>query len=102
MIIDFHGTINETENCKGVWINTIDIQLTNGNIITLDRDTTYHYVVDGYLFMEWCGVYWWTGTMANYNLCAEMLEGAKIVNVCIEDDADLDYDVTITNMVFSF
>lgn len=79
-----------------VMINTIDFRLSTREIITVDRDTTEYSIKDGRLDMTWRGCYVWDGEHAYYPFGDDdLLKGAEVVSVDLEDDADEDYYVTV-------
>lgn len=85
-----------------VMINTAVFQLKCGIRVTVDRDRTEWGIEDGKLAMEWRECYLWEvndigvfdapAYLNEYG--AELFEGAKLVELNLEDDADSDYEVT--------
>ena len=107
MRVSFKAKVTETDNCKGIWLNTIRVKLRNGEIVTLDRNET-EFSINGHdADIEFCNVYSWdSGTdeenYANYNLFAEDFFGAKLLDWEVEDDADDDYKLRIIKKSLHF
>ena len=47
MRVFLKAKVTETKNCKGIWLNTITVQLLDKRIVALDRDTT-NYSINGH------------------------------------------------------
>lgn len=85
-----------------VMVNTAVFELKCGIRVTVDRDRTEWGITDGILEMDWSECYLWEvndigvfDTPAYLNeYGAELFEGAKLVALNLEDDADSDYEVT--------
>lgn len=100
MRIAFTGKTNKNY----VAINTITFSLKKGGTLTVDRTETDYTIANGVLSMEWRGCYIWeiNGVCTEEELrldddvFTELLQGAKIVNVDIEDDVEKDYTVKIS------
>lgn len=102
MTLYFTGTIHETKNCTGIWLNTISVKLSDGSIVTIDRDETEFTIEDNKFQMQWNNVYIWNGETEDHNIDVDMFEGAAIVNYEIEDDADDEYELVINDMSTNF
>ncbi len=92
--MDFVGKTNK----RYVMINTMTFRLKNGKEVILDRNYTGYDIEDGDLRMTWKGCYFWDGETVKYLTVddeAELAE-AELISVDIEDDADPDYEVVIT------
>lgn len=98
--MDFRGKTNKPY----VMINTLTFRLDNGKEVTIDREYTgYDIDEEGNLGMTWKGCYFWDDEHNDPNNPAylteedeEELADAELVSVNIEDDADDDYEVVIT------
>ena len=103
MRVAFSGTLHETEDCKGLRINLLSVRKTNGDMVLLDRDSTFYSIYpDGHFDAEFRNVYTWDPdqSLANYNLDLKDFVGAKLINYEIEDDADDDYNLIINEDSF--
>lgn len=104
MKVYLKAKVTETENCKGIWLNTITVQLADKSIVTLDRDTT-EYSINGHnADIEFSGVYalstvclWDSeeiGAM-DYSLKPEDFVRAKLLDWEVDDDADENYKLKL-------
>ena len=99
--IDFYGTTNRPY----VMVNTMMIAENScGNQLTIDRDTTWYNsedLEDGIFSVTWEEPYVWDGTEARYLTedDIEMLRDFRFVDLELEDDADADYEVYLTDVV---
>ena len=81
----------------------MSVRLKDGREITLDRDQTEYTVnEDGTMTMEWLGVYIWNGENPDYTISKDMMNGAKIISIDIEEDADPDYELMVDNSQVQF
>lgn len=93
-----------------VMINTLKIQLNSGSVLTLDRHNTEYSISDSnksgeYLLnMKWTNCYLWAIDEENLwcddealieEDCEKLFEGAKFIELELEDNADEDYYVSI-------
>lgn len=96
MKICFEGRVTVAKEWNGVYMNTIDVRMPDGQVVTLDRDeTNYDMHPDGTCDIEWHGVYKWDGENPDYNITEDDFRFAEIVSYSIEDDAPDEYDLTI-------
>ena len=95
MNISMNGKIHETANCRGPWLNTIEVRLADGRDFTLDRDTTEYSVDGSTISMDWFNVYSWDGWNADYNLNPSDFKGCKVIDYYVEEDADDEYRLQI-------
>ena len=104
MRVSFSAKVFESDNCKGIWLNTIRVQKQDGSIVTIDRDTT-EYSINGHTAdITFRDVYAWddeTGT-ANYDLQVEDFVGAKLLDYDVEDDADDEYRLNLIKKSIRF
>ena len=93
-MIHFTGTTNKDY----VMINLIQCKDKNGNKFAIDRDATEYKIDNNQLDMTWHNCYFWDDNGAIYltDEDYENLQDAVITDIEIEDDADVDYQVTIT------
>lgn len=98
MRISFRAKTN-----KGyVMVNTAVFELKCGVRVTVDRDRTEWKITGGILKMDWRECYLWEvndigvfDTPAYLNEYGmELFEGARLVGLNLEADADSDYEVT--------
>ena len=86
-----------------VMINTATFALAGGGTVTIDRNETSYSISDGILDMEWRDCYLWRINDVNVNeQCAlfdgdadGLLDGAELIELELEDDADEDYEVAV-------
>lgn len=100
MRLRFLANVKETENSKGVMLNTITVEANDGKVYVLDRQTTsanYEKVENDIKTMnvEWIGVYIWDGENEIYDFNPSIFHNCKIVEYDVEDDADEDYELII-------
>ena len=96
MKIVFTGKSNDSV----VKINTATFKLSNGDIVTVDRDNTrtlYNFNNDKIL-MVWSNVYLWDGKCADYDIGADLFE--EFVEFEYEDEADEDYYFDVEDFEF--
>lgn len=105
MRITFTGKTNKQYGM----INLCRFRAKNGDIFAVDRTETDWTVNDGQLFMEWRNVYLWElngdcpfdSEEAAWEFpdekLAAMLDGAELLEVELEDEADDDYMVCINS-----
>lgn len=97
MKVYLKAKVEETKNCKGIWLNTITVQLLNKDIVVLDRDTT-EYSINGHdADIEFSGVYIWNSDIEamDYNLKPEDFTCAKLLDWELENDADENYKLKL-------
>lgn len=98
MRIEFSGNVTTTDDWNGIFLNTVDVRMPDGSVITLDRDeTNYDIYPDGSCDFEWRSVYKWDGNNPDYNIDEDDFRSAEIISYYIEDDVDDDYDLTIVS-----
>lgn len=98
MNIEFSAKTNKDY----VMINTATFKLSDGRTIIIDRDITEYTNEDGNLEMLWRGCYIWAinddyldePLYLEYEEFVKLMEGAELVELYLEDDADEDYTVT--------
>lgn len=93
-----------------VMVNTLKVQLNSGSVLTLDRHNTEYSISDPdnagecLLDMEWRNCYLWAIDEENLwyddkalieEDCEKLFEGARLIELELEDDADEDYYVSI-------
>lgn len=93
-----------------VMVNTLKVQLNSGSVLTLDRHNTEYSISDPdkagecLLDMEWINCYLWAidgETLWDDDKalivedCEKLFEGARLIELELEDDADEDYYVSI-------
>ena len=97
MRVFLKAKVTETENCKGIWLNTITVQLLDKRIVVLDRDTT-NYSINGHSAeITFLGTYIWdsdTETM-NRNLRPEDFVCAKLLDWEVDEDVDEGYKLKL-------
>lgn len=91
MNLCFKGKTNKNY----VKINTIAF-LVNEKLLTVDRECTTYTINGDNLYMVWSNVYSWDGSNEN-DLTESEIKDASLEYVEIEDDADSDYKLTITD-----
>lgn len=97
MRVFLKAKVTETENCKGIWLNTITVQLLNKSVVVLDRDTTEYSVNGRNASIEFSNVYIWgseTETM-NYDLNPNDFICARLIDWEIDDDVDEGYELRL-------
>lgn len=97
-------------NKKYVRVNALKVQLNSGSVLTLDRHNTEYSISDPdkagerSLDMEWMNCYLWAIDEENLwcgdkalieEDCEKLFEGARLIELELEDDADEDYYVSI-------
>ncbi len=99
MRIGINGIIETTRNCKGPWINYIEIIMKDGKEIIIDREYSYYDVDKENFNTTWYSCYIWNGSE---ELAPKInLTDIKKVKVIIEDDVDEDYFCEAENVTFS-
>ena len=91
MNLSFHGKTNKDY----VMVNTITF-LVNGKLVTVDREYTTYIINGNDLCMVWHHVYSWDGSNEN-DLTENEIKDALLEYIDLEDDADSDYKLTITD-----
>lgn len=93
-----------------VMVNTAVFELNSGIRVTVDRNITEWYVSpDHILDMEWSECYLWeVNDISIFNFpaylnedAAKLFEGAKLIALNLEEDADSDYEVTDVSFCIS-
>ena len=89
------------------YINKAKFMLATGSVISLDRlETNWDFEVkdgEAYLSMEWRNVYLWdiddvslfSSEVPILNEAAELLKGAELIELEVEDDAPENYEVVV-------
>lgn len=83
-------------------VNVARFELAGGGTLTIDRDETEYTIEDGNLSMLWRDCYIWEINGVSLEECLvinndafeELMDGAKLIELELEDDADDDYEVT--------
>ena len=103
MKIDFTGVVHQTESCKGIWLNTIDLEDSTGKRYVVDRDVTeFDIMPDGTFSMTWRNCYVWENGECNVEKAARLAESGevfKLADIEVEEDADDGYDIKIDEFV---
>lgn len=105
MRISFRAKTNK----EYVMVNTAVFELKCGIRVTVDRDRTDAKIADGILDMEWSDCYLWeindisifnSPTHLNENT-AKLFEGAKLITLNLEEDAENDYEISDVSFCIS-
>ena len=97
MILGFTAKTNKDY----VMINSATFKSTSGKVLIIDRDTTEYDNEEGNLEMIWRDCYIWAiddnyeeePLYLNYEEFHSLLDGAELISLNLEDDADDDYEV---------
>lgn len=104
MRVAFSAKLKETNNCKGIWLNSIQVQKQDGTVVTLDRDKTEYFITaDGHnANVVLKDVYTWDydKNVAIYDLNREDFTGAVLYDYELEDDTGEDYELVIDEKSF--
>lgn len=98
MVIEFNGKINKPY----MMVNTATFKLAGGGSIVIDRDSTEFTIEDGKIDMLWRNCYIWCINdvcleepyYPDNNAFIELMNGAELVELYLEDEADEDYEIT--------
>lgn len=97
MKVEFKGSYkNKITKTSGLWLNTIELKLKTGEVVTLDRDEDEYTLEKCKANIMFRGAYVWTGEVQDYDLVPEDFDGAEIIGYDVEDDAPEGYDLEIT------
>lgn len=110
MVIDMRLNITAKTNKEYVMINTAKLTLPDGNVLTIDRDTTEYSIENGDLYTNWDYCYLWAVNDIDLFINKAYLDedNEELVSILnkskleleLEDDADPDYKVKVEEWFF--